>query len=672
MATRFTPEFLDDIRARLPVSQVVGRSVPLKKAGREWRGLSPFKSEKTPSFFVNDQKGFYHCFASGEHGDIFTFLMKVEGLSFPEAVERLAGDAGLQMPKLEARDPEVEDRRQRLLNLVEAAASFFEDRLASGTGREARSYLDRRGLSFETVRDFRIGYAPNSRTELGQYLSSKGFRPDEMAQSGMLIAGEDIQTPYDRFRNRVMFPITDLKGRVIAFGGRALDPDQPAKYLNSPETPLFHKGNVLFHFQAARQAAHTQSRLIAVEGYMDVAALHQAGICEAVAPLGTAMTEQQLALMWRSVDEPTLCFDGDEAGRKAAWRALDTALPHLAPGKSLMFAFLPDGLDPDDLLKTQGREALEAVLDQAQPLIEVLFQRAWQTGDVRTPERRARLEQHLRASIATISDTAVRYHYERDLKNRLWERFRSSSGTDSQRSQPNAMTGRRPGFQSPSGRAGAGQRGGSPVRQVSRSGRDDDWRRFTSAGASDSLRQSLAKSGGGDHNPGLPYREALLMAVLLNHPWLMHEDAEAIADLELTSGMLGRLRDALLSLQATEKPLDSGEIRTQLSTLGLNPVVNQIETATTLRCDRFVSPNTGHAEVRAGWRHALELHERQVGLRQALDAAERSWREEESEDAFNRIRELQLQLDSLASQTIRADEPAEGQDGPSEPVGGAA
>ena len=329
---RFTPNFLDEIRARLSVSQVVGRKVALKKAGREFRGLSPFKTEKTPSFFVNDQKGFYHCFASGEHGDIFTFLMKTEGLEFPEAVERLAAEAGVPMPKPSERNVEQEDQRDRLYRLLEASVLFFEEYLRSSVGAEARHYLERRGLARETIETFRLGFAPNSRSALSTHLKAQGFTPADMAAAGMLIAGDDIAEPYDRFRNRVMFPILDLKGRVIAFGGRALEKDAPAKYLNSPETSLFHKGHILFNARARVPLLTTRVSVIVVEGYMDVVTLAEAGFGETVAPLGTALTEDQLKLLWRFAPEPILCFDGDGAGRKAADRAVEVALPWLKPG----------------------------------------------------------------------------------------------------------------------------------------------------------------------------------------------------------------------------------------------------------------------------------------------------------------------------------------------------
>ncbi len=362
---RFSPNLLDEIRGRLPVSQVVGRKVALKKAGREFKGLSPFKIEKTPSFTVNDQKGFYHCFASGEHGDIFTFVMKTEGLDFPEAVERLAAEAGVAMPRREERTPEQEDQRERLLKLLESSAAFFETSLRGAAGGAARRYLDQRGVQRETIGAFRIGYAPESRSGLREYLKAKGFSIADMAVAGMVIAGDDIPEPYDRFRNRVMFPICDMKGRVIAFGGRALDANAPAKYLNSPETPLFHKGHMLFNAARARPAAHQKDRIVVVEGYLDVVALFEAGFAEAVAPLGTALTEDQVRLLWRFAPEPVLCFDGDSAGRKAAHRAIDTALPILAPGRSVAFAFLPDGLDPDDIIRHQGPDAFAEALAQS-------------------------------------------------------------------------------------------------------------------------------------------------------------------------------------------------------------------------------------------------------------------------------------------------------------------
>jgi DNA primase len=646
---RFSPQILDEIRARLPVSQVVSRKVALKKKGREFSGLSPFKVEKTPSFFVNDHKGFYHCFASGEHGDIFTFLMKTEGLAFPEAVERCAQEAGVTLPKTEVQDKEREDERTRLYALLEASSKFFEASLSGSVGGEARRYIEKRGLKRETLHEFRIGYAPNSRTALKEHLTKAGFTADEMATSGMQIHGDDIAVPYDRFRNRVMFPIQDPKGRVIAFGGRALDPDQPAKYLNSPETPLFHKGHVLFNAHRARSVAHDKERIIVVEGYMDVVTLAEAGFTEAVAPLGTALTEDQLGLLWRITPEPVLCFDGDGAGQRAAFRAVDTALPHLKPGASLMFAFLPDGLDPDDLIRQQGPQAFETALARARPLSDVLFEREWALGDWSTPERRAGLEQQLRSLVSRIEDEAVRNHYRRDLARRLDERWGSGNQSRSEGRPAGAWDGNR-GQGRPMGGNGASWRSGTGFNQGRRGGfqqkgfRQGQGGMFERANPSLALKKSAMVAGDAS---APPYREALLMRTLLNHPWLLEEYSEAVAALPLASTALSRLRDAMLSAQAVENSLDRETLRSHLSKSAIGKALGLVERAVSHKCDRFAEPEAARTEVEDGWRHALAMHERQLGLKRALEAAEQAWHEDRSEEAYARICELQGQLDHI-------------------------
>src|SRR4249920_38642 len=314
---RFSPQFLDEVRARLPVSEVVGRRVKLRKAGREWKGLSPFNKEKTPSFFVNDQKMAWFDFSSGKNGSIFDFVMATEGVTFPEAVERLAAQAGMALPKVSQEDEAREQHRRTLHEVIELAAQFFQATLASRAGAKARGYLADRALDPATQLRFRIGYAPPDRFALKEHLGALGISNDDMIEAGLLIAGDDIPLPYDRFRDRVIFPISDLAGRVVAFGGRALDKDAPAKYLNSPETPLFHKGALLYNGAVARQAAHQGAPVIVVEGYVDVIAMVTAGFAATVAPLGTALTEDQLMLLWKMADEPILCFDGDKAGKKA-------------------------------------------------------------------------------------------------------------------------------------------------------------------------------------------------------------------------------------------------------------------------------------------------------------------------------------------------------------------
>src|SRR5262245_11564539 len=404
MAMRFSPQFLDELRARLPVSEVVGRRVKLRKAGREWKGLSPFNKEKTPSFFVNDQKQAWFDFSSGKNGSIFDFVMLTEGVSFPEAVERLAAQAGMPLPQVSQAEEERAERRRTLNDVVELAAKFFEATLASRAGAKARGYLADRGLDPATQVKFRLGYAPPDRFALKEHLGKEGIAVEDMVEAGLLVAGEDIPLPYDRFRDRVMFPITDLRARVIAFGGRALEKDAPAKYLNSPETPLFHKGATLYNIAAARAAAHKGAPVVAVEGYVDVIAMVQAGYEAAVAPLGTALTEDQLVLLWKMADEPILCFDGDAAGHRAAYRAVDLALPLIRPGKSLRFASLSEGQDPDDLWRSGGRAAVDDVLGAARPLAQVLWMRETEAGGFDTPERRAALEARIREVTAAIGD----------------------------------------------------------------------------------------------------------------------------------------------------------------------------------------------------------------------------------------------------------------------------
>src|ERR1700754_3281246 len=425
---RFTPQFLEELRARLPVSEVVGKRVKLKRAGREWKGLSPFQQEKTPSFFVNDQKQAWFDFSSGLNGNIFDFLMKTEGVGFPEAVERCAAMAGLALPAATPDAARHEQRRRTLHDIMELAAKYFQDTLAARLGAKARGYLADRAISPATQLQFRLGYATGERFALKEHLGAQGVSTEDMVEAGLLIGGEDIPVPYDRFRDRVMFPIADLRGRVIAFGGRALEKDAQAKYLNSPETPLFHKGDNLYNHAPARQAAHDGAPLVVVEGYVDVIAMVTSGFPAAVAPLGTALTENQLALLWRITDEPILCFDGDRAGQKAAYRAADLALPHLKPGKSLRFALLPEGQDPDDLARSGGRGAIEEVLSAARGLADMIWSREIEGGSFATPERRAALEARIGELSNAIRDEVVRLYYRQDLADRLQRSFAPEGG----------------------------------------------------------------------------------------------------------------------------------------------------------------------------------------------------------------------------------------------------
>ena len=633
---RFPPSLLDEIRARLPVSQVVGRRVSLKRAGRELKGLSPFKTEKTPSFTVNDRKGFYHCFASGEHGDIFTFLMRTEGLAFPEAVERLAQEAGVPMPKAGPRDVEAEDQRTRLYELLAASVAFFEKQLAGPQGAEARRYLTKRGLEAEGIARFRLGYAPGSKSALKEHLALAGFTAAEMAASGMLIAGDDIPVSYDRFRHRIMFPISDMKGRAIAFGGRALDPEAPAKYLNSPETPLFHKGAVLYNAHNARAPAHDKGQILVVEGYMDAIALSLAGFAQTVAPLGTALTEDQIKLLWRMAPEPILCFDGDAAGRKAAFRAVETVLPLLKPGFSLQFVFLPDGLDPDDLVRQHGADAMRAILEsKSRALFDVLIEREEQQGPPAvTPEQAAALEARLKRLVETIADADVKARYAQELRQTLWAKSRKLA---------RAL-------------APAAGRRGPAVAQRRRDNTQVDWRVRERASerarlgglprAAAALVQGLVARSNelSEHAAAMPPREVLLVAALLNHPRLLESRCEDVAGLTLTSQPLRRLKEALLTLLANGAPLDHATVRSHLSACGLDVAVAAVDRAMAQTSDKFARPEAGASEAEAGWRHTLALHEMQVALPLELKLAERAWRMEQSEEAWERIVELQDRL----------------------------
>ena len=420
---RFPPGLLDEIRARLPVSEVVGRRVKLKKQGREWRGLSPFNKERTPSFFVNDQKQFYHDFSSGKHGDIFKFVMETEGLTFPEAVERLASVAGVALPKFSAETDAQEQRRRTLYDILELAAKFFEASLASKEGASARGYLADRSVHPSTQLEFRIGYAPASRFALKEHLASYGISNDDMIEAGLLIAGEDIPVPYGRFRDRVIIPIADQRGRIVGFGGRTLNDSVQPKYLNSPETPVFHKGATVFNFHRARQAAHDAGSVVAVEGYMDAIAIYQAGIHGVVATMGTAFTEEQINTLWKLSDEPIVCFDGDKAGISAAYRSVDRILPELRVGRSFRFAFMSGGQDPDELIRTSGVDAFRSVLSGSLPLWEMLWEREIAQADIRTPDGRAVLEKQLYDLIRTIKDPIVGKSYYRTCRVRLSDFF---------------------------------------------------------------------------------------------------------------------------------------------------------------------------------------------------------------------------------------------------------
>lgn len=505
--------FLDDLRSRVTLSSVVGKKVTwdMRKSnlakGDFWAPC-PFHQEKSASFHVDDRKGFYYCFGCHAKGDAIGFVKETENLSFIEAVEVLAREAGMPVPERDPRAAEQADRRTLLAQVMEEAVKFYRLQLKTAAGAEARRYLaDKRRLSEAAWDRWEIGWAPDSRTALIGALAAKGMAPDLMVASG-LVAKADDGSLYDRFRGRIIFPIRDGRGRAISLGGRSLDPNARAKYLNGPETELFDKGRNLFNQSPAREAAGKGKPLIVAEGYMDVIALSEAGFTAAVAPLGTAVTEDQLRLVWRIADEPILALDGDTAGIRAAQRVIDLALPMLEAGKAIRFAILPGGMDPDDLLRAQGAPAMQAVIDSAKPMVQLLWQRETEGRNFDSPERRAALDKVLRGHLARITDPSIRNHYTDEVK-----RLRADLFGAGRAFQPGPYR--------------AGQRRFAPP-----------------GGALATTRSSLLAQGAGPVEETL--REALILATVLHHPGLIPQFESALERLDLTGDSHETLRRLIL------------------------------------------------------------------------------------------------------------------------------
>ncbi|MGE4075001.1 MAG: DNA primase [Reyranella sp.] len=507
----FPPGFLDELRSRLTLSEIVGRKVVLKrKSGAEYLGLCPFHNEKTPSFTVNDRKAFFHCFGCGEHGDAVGFVMKTENLSFPEAVEKLAREVGLAVPRATPAERERAERVATLHDVVEQAARLFQKQLRLPVGRQGLDYLRGRGLDDATIDDFRLGFAPDARDGLTGVLQREGVPLDKLLEAGLAIQPDDGRPAYDRFRGRVMFPIADRRGRIIAFGGRVMGPGEP-KYLNSPETPLFHKGANLYCLDRARLAAAKDGPVIVAEGYMDVIALHGAGFTGAVAPLGTALTEGQLGELWKLADEPYLCFDGDNAGRRAAGRAAERALPLLRDGKSLRFLALPAGEDPDSLIRVRGVDAMRRALSLARPLADVIWDLETDGRAADTPERRASIQRAVERRVAEIADPVVRNYYKSDMKERFASLWRPAV------------------YQ-------AGRRGDRrPDRRF-----EHDQAPFAAGAAARRASVDLDESR----------QQRILLGALLERPFLLHILAEELAELPIANAELARLRQGLLDALA--------------------------------------------------------------------------------------------------------------------------
>ncbi len=627
---RFPPTFLDEIKARLPVSEVVRRRVKLQKAGREWKGLSPFSAEKTPSFFVNDQKQAWFDFSSGQNGNVFDFVMRTEGLTFPDAVERLAADAGLQLPEVSPESAAREKVRASLQEVMELAAVYYERELQSPAGARARGYLADRGLSPQIQRQFRLGFSLNERFGLRDFLADKGVLRDQMIEAGLLIHGEEIAVPYDSFRNRVMFPICDRNGKVIAFGGRTMEKDVQPKYKNSPETALFHKGATLYNHHLARKAAHEKGAVISVEGYVDVIAMAAAGFANVVATMGTALPAEQFNLLWRMAEEPILCFDGDKAGRRAAEKAIDTAMPMLGDGRSLRFAFLPDGQDPDDLARTGGPAAIEEVLASARPLIQVLWDReVQQASPLDTPERRAAFERRLGEVVKSIADETLRRHYRQALEERLAALFGvAATGGGGVARRPFAARGAQTAWQR-----------GKFRREEGRAG-------FASTPALTS--QSLANSpllarGKVAFSP----REALILLLVLNHPDVAAGVIEEVAGLEFASRDLAALRDCLVGRLSEQPEPTTGDLRTRADLAGHGGTRKRIEGMDAMATQWSIRPEAAPEDAEEVMRQALALQHRAGALNRDLKSVEIDLASDASEENLARLRDIKAELSSL-------------------------
>ncbi len=583
------PNFLDELRARTPMAALVSRRVKLSRSGKNMKGCCPFHNEKSPSFYVYEDG--YHCFGCGAHGDAIGFLMQANGIGFMDAVEQLAGEAGLQVPKATPQAAEVERRRAGLAEVMQAALAFYQRRLRLPEGARGLAYLRNRGLTDETIERFGLGWSGEGRGALLADLAQQDMPAHLLQEAGLLCSAEDGSPGGELFYNRVMFPIRDRRGRVISFGGRILGDGQP-KYVNGPETALFSKRRTLYGLDFAREAVRTGATVLAVEGYMDVIALHQGGFRAAVAPLGTALTDEQLAELWRLSPSPVLCFDGDNAGLRAAGRAMELALPLLSSAQTLRIATLPPGEDPDSLLRNQGAEAVQAILDSARPVADALYDALRAASAVQTPEQRAAFRTRLTDAAARIADKTLAGEYRR-----TWiERFFAATSTPRR-----------------------GQKSGPPPLLVQRT------------------RPS----------PGNAARERAraLVAILLHHPNLLPDVEEAFGSLDMPAG-LTRLRDAILQWGEGAQRLDSAALMSHLTLSGMESEMTQVLASVPVPLPACSSPEAMPAEAEAGWWHFFGLMD-PGRLEAEVAAARRDFAERADETAQRRLVALSAAREAL-------------------------
>lgn len=568
---RYGEGLLEEILRRTDLVKLVGRRVKLARKGRVFWGLCPFHKEKSPSFKVENERRNYHCFGCGAGGSAFKWLQETEGLTFPEAVQRLAAEAGVELPAWTPEDEAREAKKKSLYEIIELACRFFEDQLQARAGDTARRYLEGRGLTREAQKRFRLGYAPDSSAALIGHLRANSIELGDMVEAGLVRPADEGRGPRDFFFDRVMFPIADARGRIIAFGGRALSDDAKPKYINTGETTVFSKGHLLYNFARAREAAMKGPALIVAEGYMDVIALSEAGFGTAVAPLGTALTEDQLTLLWRVSPEPILAFDGDDAGRRAAQRASRLALPHLVAGQSLRFVFLPGGEDPDSFIRRAGAEPMRGLLGKAQSLADTLWNSETENRDFSTPERRAGLEATLETLVKSIRDAKVADYYRRDFADRVFKAFKQR-----QRPDPRPRQGQRPGRTGFRGERPYGRRG-EPQTGLAQDTVSTAVKRSLHAVNSLSAAKSLT--------------ERRLIGLLLSAPHLVERYTEALAWLSLDDPQLDRVRKELLNLAASAASLDKTSIEGHFVRQGIGALADRLRTQSVLQSDLKGQPD---------------------------------------------------------------------------------
>jgi len=583
----FPKDFLDEIKIRLPVSVVVGRAVKLKRRGKVYWGLSPFSNEKTPSFSVDDQKAFYHCFSTQEHGDIFNFVMKTQRLSFPEAVEYLANEAGLEVPKLNSKEIAQTRNRNELLKIVEIATKFYENQLFSDKGKQARDYLLKRGVSDDIIRKFRIGYAPGN-NELKNNFRNLSIPEKLLFEARLLSNSSKTKESYDFFRNRIVFPIMDITGRPIAFGGRVLGEGQP-KYLNSSDSLIFHKRNSLYGLSIANEIPIENDEVIVTEGYMDVLVLFQADIRNAVASLGTALTEQQIKLLWRSSSEPVLCFDGDEAGRKAALRVAERSMSILRPGNSIKFSLLPAGKDPDDIVTKKGKRAFEDIVKSAIPLSEMIWLNLISNREFDTPERRAALEKEAYELVGMISDNSVKIQYKNFFREKLFSFFKRKS-----------------------------------------------------LGFSKKMNNFSANIPAANEVSPHLMRQKILLATLLSHPELFDEIEERLGSMQFSDLRLDIMRREVLKHLSISSGIEFLETKRHLTSLGFIDEFNELISNEIFTHAGFARPDADIDNARRGWNETYLLCKRE-DLERDIQIAAEDFKKNPSEANYTRFEKLRFE-----------------------------